>query len=211
MPNSIHRAGALAALALCSFACEEPPKESPPAKPSATAAAAPAPAPTPEPPPKPVEKPSRPCPKDSAGDGTFDKPCMGKGKARMMEVSWNKKIGDKGPTFKIVNKSDLEIVWGRIVVWYYDKAGKLLPVKTGEKESEHAHCSGKIFAGAVKANEKIFMNFSCTKKEDVPEGAATIEAEVPFVGFTALTGDKPDTYWKNEDLVPEKRPKGGKK
>ena len=52
------------------------------------------------------------------------------------------------------------------------------------------------------------MNFSCVKKDDVPKGATFIEGEIQTVGFTDDAG-KIDTYWRNDDLVPEERPKGG--
>jgi hypothetical protein len=63
----------------------------------------------------------------------------------------------------------------------------------------------------VKPGEKIFMFFSCVKKEHVPEGTATIEAEVKTVGFADEEGKKNEFYWSNPDLVPNERPKGGSK
>ncbi len=198
---------ALAAMALAPMAgCEEE-------KPAPAASAKPAPPPAPEPAPAPapaVKKPSHPCPEGSKGDGTFDKPCVATGATRIMEVTWNGKIGDKGPTFKIINNSTLEVLFGAVYVYYYDKAGKQLGVGE-EGKRKRAFCSGNIFAGAMKAGEKAFLNFSCTKKEAVPEGAHAIEAEMQMVGFTAADGDRADTYWKNEDLTPEDRKKGGVK
>ena len=72
-------------------------------------------------------------------------------------------------------------------------------------------CSGNIFAGAVKPDEKIFVFFSCVKKDQVPEGTAAIEAEIKAVGFTDEAGTKASLYWSNLDLVPDARPKGGAK
>jgi hypothetical protein len=46
------------------------------------------------------------------------------------------------------------------------------------------------------------------KKDDVPKGAVNIEGEITVVGFTDSEG-KNDTYWRNDDLAPEDRPKGG--
>ena len=38
----------------------------------------------------------------------------------MMDVTWDKKIGDKGPTFKIINNAKLEILdsvsWGKLLL-----------------------------------------------------------------------------------------------
>jgi hypothetical protein len=70
-------------------------------------------------------------------------------------------------------------------------------------------CSGNVFAGAVKPDEKIFVFFSCVNKEHVPEGTAAIEAEVRTVGFADEAGTKNEFYWSNRDLVPDERPKGG--
>ncbi|HMI86052.1 MAG TPA: hypothetical protein VK550_18275 [Polyangiaceae bacterium] len=156
----------------------------------------------------PERKPVHPCPEGSTGKGLFDDPCKGKGKTRMMDITWDKKIGDKGPTFKIINNAKLEILYGKVVVYFYDKAGKQLETKVGDKAYRRLTCAGNIFAGAVKPGEKVFMNFSCVKKDDVPKGAVTIEGEISTVAFTDDAG-KNDTYWRNDDLIPDERPKGG--
>src|SRR5262245_46167430 len=69
------------------------------------------------------------CPKGSSGPGTFDKPCEQKGAVRLMEATWTGKTDDKGPFFKITNKTSQVILYGRITVYFYDKAGKQLEVK----------------------------------------------------------------------------------
>ena len=87
-----------------------------------------------------------------------------------------------------------------------------MPAKDPEgKERPAQTCFGNIFAGPMKPNEKAVLTFSCVKKKHVPEGTAAIEAEMRTVGFTAKDGGKPDTYWRNKDLVPNERPKGGVK
>jgi hypothetical protein len=83
-----------------------------------------------------------------------------------------------------------------------------MEAQVGDKPHKRLTCAGNIFAGAVKPAEKVFVNFSCVKKDDVPKGAVTIEGEIATVGFTDDTG-KNDTYWRNDDLIPEERPKGG--
>lgn len=200
-----------AAFAVCLIACEKEAEK--PASPKASAT----PVPTASTPPTTSSapassaaerKPVHPCPEGSTGKGTFDDPCKAKGKTRMMDVSWDKKIGDKGPTFKIVNNAKLEVLYGKVVVYFYDKAGKQLEAKVGDKSYRRLTCAGNIFAGAVKPGEKVFINFSCVKKDDVPKGSAGIEGEIATVGFTDDAG-KNDTYWRNDDLVPEDRPKGG--
>ena len=200
-----------AAFAACLIACDK--DEAKPAAPSASSR----PAPTASTPPvtstapvasAPERKPVHPCPDHSTGKGTFDDACKATGKTRMMDVSWDKKIGDKGPTFKIINNAKLEILYGKVVVYFYDKAGKQMEAHVGDKTYRRLTCAGNIFAGAVKPAEKVFINFSCVKKDDVPKGAVTIEGEISTVGFTDDAG-KNDTYWRNDDLIPEDRPKGG--
>lgn len=138
-------------------------------------------------------------------------PCLGKGDSRMMEVAYTGKTTDEGPKFSIINKSKSPILYGSLAVYFYDKAGKQLDVTTGSKPQPMQLCSGRIFAGAVKPGEKIFMFFSCVKKADIPAGTDAIEAEVKTVGFTDEAARDSDYYWSNPDLVPNQRPKSGGK
>jgi hypothetical protein len=134
-------------------------------------------------------------------------PCLGKGDARMMEVAYTGKTTDEGPKFSVINKSKNPILYGSLVAYFYDKAGKQLEVTTDGKPHPMQVCSGRIFAGAVKPGEKIFMFFSCVKKSHVPEGTATVQAEVKTVGFTDDAGRESIFYWSNPDLAPNQRPK----
>jgi hypothetical protein len=191
-------------LATLLVGCEEEAKKEPPApKPSASVATiAPPPAPTPQPP-----KLRDDCPEGSSGVGTQAEPCLGKGDSRMMEVAYTGKTTDEGPKFSIINKSKNPILFGSLVAYFYDKAGKQLEVTADGKPRPMQVCSGRIFAGAVKPGEKIFMFFSCVKKAHVPEGTATIQAEVKTVGFTDEAGRESVYYWSNPELAPDKRPK----
>ncbi len=188
---------------------EEPkPDVKPP--PSAVKSALPPPAPTPT---VAAKKLREDCPEGSKGEGTFGSPCEATGTTRMMEVEWTKKIDAEGPKFKVTNKSPSVILYGRIAVYFYDKAGKQLEVKP-EKDGKPRHfltCGGNMFGGVMKAAEKAYFYFSCVKKEDVPDGAKTIEAEMPMVGFTDKTEQRADLYWRNDALAPDERPKGGVK
>jgi hypothetical protein len=200
-------------LATAFWGCEEQPAPDAAASakpavaaPSAAKAAAPASASaTPPPPPKPRDD----CPEGSSGIGTRESPCAGSETSRMMEVQYSGKTTDQGPKFAVTNKSKLPILYGTIVVYFYDKKGKQLEVTSGEKPRPKQMCSGNIFAGQVKPGEKIWVFFSCVKKEDVPEGTAAIEAELKTVGFADDSGEKNEFYWENKDLVPDERPKGG--
>lgn len=159
--------------------------------------------------------PPKECPKGSSGEGTFAKPCEAKGNARMMEVAWTGKTDDKGPHFRVTNKSTLTILYGKIAVYFYDKAGKQLDVQdtsaTPPKAVPYRTCSGNIFSGVMKPGEKAVITFSCVEKKHVPEGTAAIEAEMQVVGFADASEKKADTYWKNTDITPDARKKGGVK
>ena len=172
------------------------------AAPPASASAAPA-------------EPPHDCPKGSTGEGSFAKPCEGKGNVRMMDAAWTGKTDDKGPFFKVTNKSASTILYGKIAVYFYDKAGKQLDVMdtaaTPPKAVPNRTCAGNIFSGVMKPAEKATIQFSCVKKEHVPEGTAAIEAEMQTVGFSDASEKKVDFYWTNKDLVPDARKKGGVK
>lgn len=191
--------------ALAASNAPEPPASSAPA-PVASASAAPI-----------VSAPVVPhdCPKDSAGEGSFAKPCEAKGKARLMDVAWTGKTDDKGPSFRVTNKSSLVVLYGKVAVYFYDKAGKQLDVTddaaTPPKAVPYRICPGNIFGGVMKAGEKAVITFSCVAKKHVPEGTATIEAEMQSVGFADATEKKVDFYWHNADLTPDVRKKGGVK
>jgi len=131
-----------------------------------------------------------------------------------MDVQWNGKIDDKGPAFRVTNNAKLEVLYGNVVVYFYDKDGKQLEVPATEpnaKPRPKQICFGNIFGGPMKVGEKAVVTFSCVKKAHVPEGTTAIEAEMQTVGFTEAGGTKADTYWRNEELVPDARPKGGVK
>jgi hypothetical protein len=110
--------------------------------------------------------------------------------------------------FKVTNNAALEVLYGNIIVYFYDKEGRQLDVP-GDKPTKKVSCAGNIFAGPMKPKEKATLTFSCVKNSHVPEEAVAIEVELKTVGFTAATGGRADTYWRNEDLTPDERPKGG--
>lgn len=132
----------------------------------------------------------------------------------MMEVKW-KKTGENGPSFAVTNKSPLVIVYGKIAVYFYDKAGKKLDVTdesvSPPKTRSYHTCSGNFFGGVMNPAEREVLTFSCVPKKVVPEGTATTEAEMQTVGFADASGKKVDFYWRNSDLAPDSRPKGGVK
>jgi hypothetical protein len=173
----------------------------PPAVPSASAAAPASDAP----------EPHHDCPAKSSGVGSFAKPCEAKGGERLMKVKWTK-TDDKGPSFSIKNVGQTTILYGRIAVYFYDKAGKQLDVKGDGDAAKPFHtCSGSFFQGVMKPAENAVLTFSCVPKNVIPEGTVTIEGEMQTVGFADATEKKIDYYWRNADLTPNVRPKGGVK
>jgi hypothetical protein len=207
-----------ASVAVTTLGCEEEKKPAPPpAKSVKPPPPPPSTPPAPEKPPTPPPKaePSPDCPKDSSGEGTQNDPCEGKGTARMMEVAWTGKFDDKGPTFKVVNKGKETILYGKIAVYFYDKAGKQIEIedKTSDppKKKPFHTCSGNLFAGVMKPAEKATLTFSCVKKDIVPADAMAIEGEMQMVGFADASEKKSKLYWRNNDITPEQRKKGGVK
>ena len=176
-----------------------PPKPPPTAKPSATSTA------------EVVAPPRDDCPKDSKGGGTVTQPCEGSGVAtRLMTAKWNGKTDDKGPFFNVSNDSANPVLYGEVQVYFYDKAGKQLDTKDSKKKVTCG--SSNLFMGALKPGEKALIQFGCLRKDGVPDGADAIEAEVDKVGFVDKKDDsKVDLYWRNKDLSPDDRPKGGPK
>lgn len=131
----------------------------------------------------------------------------------MMEAKWTGKTDEKGPHFSITNKSPTAILYGKITVYFYDKAGNQLSVATdGGKPRPFITCAGNIFGGIMKKDEKAVLTFSCVKKEHLPEGTTAIEAELPMVGFADPKDEKKsEFFWLNEDLAQDVRRKGGLK
>jgi hypothetical protein len=210
------RSWTIAVLAVAALGCEEEkpkaaPKRAVPSAVTPAPSAAPVESAAPAAPAAPVL--SAKCPKESSGEGTYNSPCEAKGASRMMEVTWNNKIDDKGPIFRVINKSPEVILHGKVVVYFYDKAGKQLeipaPAGSSGKAKPYQTCSGAIFGGIMKPAEKAFFNFSCVKKTHVPEGTTAIEAEMQMVGFADASEKAVDYYWRNAELTPDERKKGG--
>ncbi|HEX4512840.1 MAG TPA: hypothetical protein VH054_04870 [Polyangiaceae bacterium] len=156
------------------------------------------------------------CPPPSTGPGTFGKPCEAKGTSRMVELTWKGKYDDKGaPTFNVHSTAPKTMLYGRVAVYFYDKAGKLIDVKEAPEGSDKTHafhtCSGNVFSGGLAPSEKAAYNFSCMGKANIPDGMASMEAEAFMVGFADSTVKKNEYYWRNNDLTPETRAKGGVK
>ncbi len=204
----------LAAVATLSCSKEEAKSERP-AEPNAQELAPPPPpaASDKSPPAKIFNIPPPECPASCKGEGVFSSPCEATGNARMMDVVWTGKIDDQGPFFNVTNTSDSVILYGKVAVYFYDKAGKQLDVPaasgSSKKPKRFNACAGNMFGGVMKPGQKAALQFSCVKKEHVPEGTKAIEAEMQMVGFADANNKGVKCYWRNNDLTPEVRKKGG--
>jgi hypothetical protein len=206
------------AFAMALFGCSKEENKSPAPAPSVSSIAPPsasqAPSAAPSAAPTAASEPHHDCPASSAGVGSFAKPCEAKGGERIMTVKW-KKTNDKGPNFLVKNVGKTTILYGKIAVYFYDKSGKPLDVKDESETPPTPHpyltCSGNIFQGVMKPSESATLTFSCVPKTSVPDGTSTIEAEISTVGFADPTEKKIDFYWRNLELTPTVRPKGGVK
>lgn len=181
---------------------------------SASAAPAPTPKPTPTvmqsaaPTADPILPPRSDCPKDSKGGGSLKQPCEAAGDARIIEVKYLDKMDDKGPFFNVKNLTDLTVNYGQVQIYFYDKAGKLIDTKDGKKKKTCS--SNNLFLGTLKKGDLFKIQFGCLKKDGVPDGTASIEAEVDTVGVADKADEKKvDLYWHNKDLAPDDRAKGG--
>jgi len=220
MSNTRHGLALLAVIAACA-ACDKG-SAAVDAAPSAAASASAA-APTPTPSTSVASAPSasaapevqHDCPAGSTGGtGSFSHPCEGKGKTRMVLVAWNGKSDDGGsPWFKVESKATKPMLYAHLAIYFYDKAGKQIDAKEPVEGSDKTHafhtCAGNVFAGGLNPSEKARYTFSCMKKGDVPAGTTAMEAEATMVGFADASMKKNEFYWKNADLAPEARPKGG--
>jgi len=208
----VSKTALIVAAVLAVSGCDDEPSSSAKPAPTGTPAAAPSAAPKATAPvASAAPEPKHDCPEGSTGNGSFRKPCEAKGDARMMEVTWTGKMDDKGPSFRVTNTSKIEILYGKMVVYFYDNDGKQLDAKDGEKDVPAKSCAGNIFQGPMKPGEKAVITFSCVRKSNVPEDAKFIEAEMEMVGFTGEDGKKNEYYWRNKELTPDVRPKSKKK
>jgi hypothetical protein len=193
---------------------EETKSTPPDASAAASASAKPAAAPVPSVSASTAAEPHHDCPAGSTGVGSFNQPCEAKGSARLMTARWTK-TDDKGPSFSIKNIGQTTILYGRIAVYFYDKSGKQIDVPdtsdTAGKTKPFHTCAGAFFQGVMKPAESAVLTFSCVPKKIVPDTAVTIEAEMQMVGFADPTEKKIDYYWRNAELTPNVRRKGGVK
>jgi hypothetical protein len=202
------------ALAILSCSKEEPKPEAPAPSAAPSVSTPPPPSAPPAPSASAAPEPHHDCPGSSTGTGSFAQPCESKGPDRLMTVKWTK-TDDKGPNFSIKNVGKTTILYGRIAVYFYDKTGKQLEIKddseTPPKMRPFHVCSGNFFQGVMKPAESAVLTFSCVPKKVIPDGTATIEGEMQMVGFADASEKKIDFYWRNPDLTPAARPKGGVK
>jgi hypothetical protein len=111
-----------------------------------------------------------------------------------MKVRWTK-TDDKGPSFNIKNVGPTTIVNRKIAGTSTTRpaSNSTCPTRAATPKPKKFHtCSGNFFQGVMKPAESAVLTFSCVTKKDIPDGSATIAAEMQMVGFADAKEKKID-------------------
>ncbi len=150
------------------------------------------------------------------GSLTFQDPCKLKPPSPV-KAKWTGKYvkGSSGevPEVEVENGFDLELSWGFVNVFYYDKDGKQLEItyESGTKTKRHYENGSGILKN-IKPGEKKMLALG-PPKSATPEGTETIEVEI--TGFALEHAEnakkKDDKHFRVDVGVPsfDERPKGG--
>jgi hypothetical protein len=149
------------------------------------------------------------------GELSFDKPCnlkapspvKGKWTGGYVKRSRN---SDELPEIEIENGFELEIMWGNVTVYYYDKDGKQLEVtfENGEK-SKAPYTNGSGIFQNLKPGEKKKLAFGAPKAQ-TPAGTESIEVEISAFGYELPDKNPKNKYfWVERPTMWDQRPKGG--
>jgi hypothetical protein len=126
------------------------------------------------------------------------------------------KFGQEQPEFEVENGFELEINWGNVALFYYDKDGNQLEVTfaSGDKSMAPYQSGSGTFGGdkpgkGLEPGEKKKFSYGPTKAE-TPAGTETIELEVRAFGHELPNRDpKSKFFMVQAPDVPNVRPKGG--
>lgn len=149
---------------------------------------------------------------DWGGTGAFPDRCTLKGPSPV-KGKWTGKyvdsFGREVPELEIENGFDLELMWGFVNLYYYDKDGKQLEItyENGSK-AKRFYQNGSGLLQNIKPGEKKKLALGPTKKE-TPEGTDTIEVEVTGFGFELPNRDPKNKFFDVEIANYDERPKGG--
>lgn len=148
------------------------------------------------------------CPAGCKGDGTFTAKCRCEGDS-LPPVPFEAKLGTgfqfDQPVWEVTNKTDKDIHWGMVSVYYYDAAGKQLETKIKDKVYKRSRMNGSTLTFKPGETKKMGIGF---KQESAPKGAK--DMEIVFHGW--CYGDRKDKATQQCITIPsppDDRPKGG--
>lgn len=151
---------------------------------------------------------------DWGGEGDFEKDCVVKGPSPLKAKWTGKYVDDFGrevPEIEVENGTDLELSWGFVNLWYYDKDGKQLELQyeSGTK-SKRFYQNGSGLLKGIKPGEKKLLAIGPQKKE-TPAGTDSIEVEVTGWGVENPKDPKARKMFRVKAPVEnlDERPKGG--
>jgi hypothetical protein len=141
------------------------------------------------------------------GEGTFNEmcDCKGKGVKPPFEVKYTGKYSSsfKAPEFEITNTSDKDIHWGSAAIYYYDKSGKQLEAKIGERVLKASRINGSNFSFAPKEKKTLHLGF---KQENEPQGIDSMEVVIDGWCF-GTNDDKASHLCVETERAPDERPR----
>ncbi len=144
---------------------------------------------------------------DWGGEGSLDKECVLKGKSPF-KAKWTggymDSFGRQIPEFEVESNFEIEVSWGYVAIYYYDKDGKQLEITFEDgRKVMHSYENGSGIL-KIKPGEKKKLGFGPTKAE-TPAGTDTIEIEI-----TGWGAEQPAKKFFAVDVEDYKvRPKGG--
>ena len=143
------------------------------------------------------------------GEGSFSKMCDCKAKPQPapFAVKYAGKYSSffEEPEWQITNTTDKDIHWGSAAVYYYDKAGKQLEAKFGEKTLKAYRVNGSNLS--LKPNQTKTINLGF-KQGDEPKGIGSME--VVFDGWCyGKYDDKRSHHCIRNERAPDERARSG--
>jgi hypothetical protein len=155
------------------------------------------------------------------GKGDFGDECRVKGPAPFDVVvtsDYKEDFGEQRPLVKITSHFDHALDWGSVTIWYYDKDGNALPLKSDDGKTDLGKNWNMNGSGVldVKPGETIDVAVG-VKKGSEPPGTVKMEAEVTGWGYDGVDSSDEaakgalffDPHADVEDISYDSRPQGG--
>jgi len=132
-----------------------------------------------------------PCKKHNLKDGAGTKADMCKYENDVLMADYFGPVDDTGAVFAIMNPWPDEVTWLRAAVFYYDKDGKQLTIKVGDKDQTNDMLDG--IAVKIPGSKTTNVPLGLAKK-DLPAEVNTIELQIAAFGWDA-SGDTKAAYF----------------